>query len=107
VCISRDSDDIILYDASSSGYHSEHIIMHELGHLLLSHDQDPAAHPIATDAIEELLDGFEPSAIRKVLGRVGYDSRQEADAELFASLVMSESRSLRPTSRLRATFLRG
>jgi hypothetical protein len=108
LCVSRDEDDIVFYEGNSSGYHTDHIVLHEVGHLLLNHADDTEAGLSGPDTrvIEELLPALDPKTVRKVLGRTGYGSRQEHAVELFASLVMAESRDLRPTSRIRSTFLR-
>ena len=104
IWIGRKTDDIIVYDGTTSGYHGEQIILHELGHLLLEHHNAPQN----TDAvsIRELLPDIDPGTVSHVLGRSAYDSDQESQAELFASLIMSQSRRTRPGSKFSSTFLR-
>jgi hypothetical protein len=102
--IGRKTDDIIVYDDTTSGYHGEQIILHELGHLLLDHHDGPKN----ADAVSmrELLPDIDPATVSHVLGRSAYDSEQESQAELFASLMMSQSRKTHRASRLLDTFLR-
>lgn len=82
---------VIAYEADSSTYHLEHIVLHEVGHLLLDHTGCAAADA-TRHAIGSLFPGFDPDSVLRVLERSAYDDRDEAQAELFASLVMSESR---------------
>lgn len=86
--LERADDIVIAYDAHSSGYHADHIVLHEIGHLLLDH-ADSSATPTA---IEILFPGIDPDSVLRVLRRSDYDDVAEQQAELFASLVMSESR---------------
>ncbi|WP_194815179.1 hypothetical protein [Nocardia sp. XZ_19_385] len=105
----RDSD-VIVYGADTTQWHAEHIIAHELGHMLLGHGPESAEpeapHSIA--AISELLPSISAESITHVLGRTDYGTARERDAESFADLVMLEA--LRPPRReslLHRTFFRG
>lgn len=53
-----------------------------LGH---SSDIDPDE-----DGLRSLLPDVDPSVVRRVLGRTGYESEQESEAELLADLVMTK-----------------
>lgn len=104
--------DYICYEARTSPLHAEHIILHEVGHLLRAH-QGPE-----TDADDELLPDLDPAMVRRVLGRpmlgrTHYDSAEEHEAELIASLILQRAGRPRTTPpsatnpalhRLRATF---
>ncbi|WP_082977211.1 hypothetical protein [Mycobacterium sp. 852002-50816_SCH5313054-b] len=105
IWIGRRTDDIIVYDDTTSSYHVEHIVLHELGHLLLQHRSSPGSDAAAL-SIQELLPDVDPATVLHVLGRTAYDNEQESQAELFASFVMSESRKSRPASKFLSTFLR-
>ena len=107
--VERTDDIVIIYDSTSSGYHGDHIVLHEIAHLLLNHSDPAVAESAGTgfvNAVETLLPGCDPTGVLRVLGRTDYDETEESQAELFASLVMSESRFGRPQSSLRATFFR-
>lgn len=105
IWIGRTTDDIIVYDDTTSGYHVEHIVLHELGHLLLEH-RSGADRDVDSLSIHELLPDIDPASVLHVLGRTAYDNDQESQAELFASFVMSESRTSRQTSKFFNTFFR-
>ncbi|WP_378739512.1 hypothetical protein [Nocardia brasiliensis] len=96
---------VIAYDADSSGYHAEHIVLHEIGHLLLDHagvDADRARRA----TIEMLFPSMDPDSVLRVLQRSDYDDAAEHQAELFASLVLSESRTAPVGSPVRRTIFR-
>lgn len=96
--IERAEDVIIAYDATSSAHHADHIILHEVGHLLLGHLTDPD-HPSSNrpatlgttlpQTLASLFPGIDPATVRQVLHRGAYDTTAERQAELFASLIMS------------------
>ncbi|SUD49565.1 Uncharacterised protein [Nocardia otitidiscaviarum] len=87
--------DVIAYDSATSDYHIDQIIAHETGHMLLDHDADGAG----LLGVQQLLPDVDPALIRRVLGRSQFADHQEAEAELFADLLLvgvSRWRSSRP-----------
>ncbi|AXB42862.1 hypothetical protein [Amycolatopsis albispora] len=76
--IATDHTDLIFHESETTPPHREHIILHELAHVLCDH------HPAAGQA---LLPGLDPAMVRRVLGRAGYSSAEEREAELLASLI--------------------
>ena len=110
--IAKKDSDVIVYGADATEWHAEHIVAHELGHMLLGHgpapDRDadlPNAETLA--AVTELLPSIAPESIRHVLGRTDYGSMRERDAETFADMVMLQAmRSQRRDSLLHRTFFR-
>ncbi|NLU83299.1 hypothetical protein HCA44_10960 [Rhodococcus sp. HNM0569] len=100
--LAREHDDVVLYADHTSARHATHIVCHELAHMLLRHDEDPATRadagdtrgPGSTDVLAEVRAAV-PTAgtVRAVFGRSSYSDRQEYDAELLATLVMSTMRS--------------
>ncbi|KAF0849190.1 hypothetical protein [Nocardia caishijiensis] len=82
---------VIAYEANSTAYHIEHIVLHEIGHLLLDH-AGCCADRSKRATLETFFPGFDPDSVLRVLERTDYDDNDEAQAELFASLVMAESR---------------
>ena len=101
--IGRANDDIIVFDDTTSTYHAEQIVLHELGHVLLDHG---GAGDTLARQIQRLLPDIDPGAVQRVLGRSGFDNDEESQAELFASLVMSKSRRTLVESALSSTFFR-
>ncbi|MEV0295121.1 ImmA/IrrE family metallo-endopeptidase [Nocardia sp. NPDC050710] len=111
--IAKHDSDVIVYGADTTEWHAEHIIAHELGHMLLGHGPDPApaddcAPTTETlSAVAELLPSIAPESIRHVLGRTDYGNTRERDAETFADLVMLQAmRPPRRDSLLHRTFFR-
>ncbi|MEU6865291.1 hypothetical protein ABZ924_18770 [Streptomyces sp. NPDC046876] len=65
--------DYVFYEAQTTPLHREHIVLHELGHILFGH------HSLEG----EDNDGQVPV----VLGRTNYTTRQEQEAEMLASMI--------------------
>lgn len=74
--------DVILYQRETTALHQDHIIVHELGHILADH---PSTGPVEWAA---LVTGLKPSAVRRVLYRCTYDDAREREAELIAMIIM-------------------
>ncbi|MEZ0351034.1 hypothetical protein [Mycobacterium sp. pR1184] len=89
--LKRDTDDIIVHDVGTSEYHMDQIVCHEIGHMVLGHDQAHVGGPLGSDPSHmcaTLLPDLDPAAVRAVLGRTDYASAQERDAETFASILI-------------------
>ena len=105
--IGREHDDIILHTADTTAWHAEHIICHEVGHMLLAHDRD-TDEELDEAALLKLMPSLSPQAIRSVLRREDYASPRERAAETFADLVMVHaSLPHRGGSRFHSTFFPG
>jgi hypothetical protein len=88
--LKRDTDDVIVHDIGTSEYHMDQIVCHEIGHMVLGHDQPRDGPPGSGHAhlCTTLLPDLDPATVRAVLGRTDYASAQERDAETFASILM-------------------
>jgi hypothetical protein len=75
--------DAIFYEADTSPLHREHIVGHELGHLLCEH----GAPTIGSHAFGLLLPDLDPLMVRRVLGRTSFTPVEERQAEVVASLI--------------------
>ncbi|MCB5181913.1 hypothetical protein [Streptomyces antimicrobicus] len=65
--------DYVFYEAQTTPVHREHIVLHELGHILFGHDS---------------VEGQETGgAAPVILGRTNYTTRQEQEAEMLASMI--------------------
>ncbi|HZM76424.1 MAG TPA: hypothetical protein VFC19_11885 [Candidatus Limnocylindrales bacterium] len=84
VWIATDTTDLILYERETTLPHREHIVLHELSHLLCRHF--PVSMPLAAQA-QPLLPDLDPEMVRLVLGRAGYSTVEEREAETLASLI--------------------
>lgn len=88
------SVDYVFYEAQTTPLHREHIVLHELGHILFGH------HSLEG----EDADGNLPT----VLGRTNYTTRQEQEAEMLASMIRIRTSNAgpRPADRSRGTLAR-
>ena len=83
VWVSTRDFDVIFYEADTSPLHQEHIIGHELGHLLCEH----GASTIDADVSRRLLPDLDPRLVQRVLNRTSYSAVEERQAEVVASLI--------------------
>ncbi|MCX5535157.1 hypothetical protein OG785_31970 [Streptomyces sp. NBC_00006] len=74
--------DVIVFQQETTSYHQDHIVLHELGHILADHPGPPG-----TVVWESLLPGLKADAIRRALHRCSYDTKEEREAELVATIV--------------------
>ncbi|MFI5783165.1 hypothetical protein [Nocardia sp. NPDC051570] len=89
--IATDVADHIFYEQKTSSFHQDHIILHEIGHILCGHN--------VTHLLEEeyplLADGTaDDSLTRQALARTSYTTRQEQEAEIVASLILERATTL-------------
>ncbi|MGV4982239.1 hypothetical protein ACVB8X_34235 [Streptomyces sp. NRAIS4] len=84
--IATDTSDIIFVEEKTTKFHREHIVLHEIGHILCDHrisDQETLG------ALSTLLPSISPVMISRLLARTNYTTEQEQEAELVASLIHS------------------
>ncbi|MGW5847392.1 hypothetical protein ACWFQ8_05380 [Streptomyces sp. NPDC055254] len=77
------SVDYVFYEAQTTPLHREHIVLHELGHILFGH---------------HALEGEETDGAPVVLGRTNYTTRQEQEAEMLASMIRIRTANSAPQS---------
>lgn len=82
------SADIIFYEEHTSRLHQEHIILHELSHLLCGHTPLPVTEPSGLDA---LFPDLSAETIQSVLRRAAYSEADECEAEVLASLILEST----------------
>ena len=78
--IATDRADHVFYDPGTSPLHAEHIVLHELAHMICGHSG-------ADGSLARLFPDLDPATVRRVLGRVSYTTEQEREAEMLASLI--------------------
>jgi hypothetical protein len=103
--------DFVCYASNTNWRHQLHIVLHEVGHLLLGHSNhhlpSEGADVTVDGAVDTAVDaagvvdgqgdqgsfgrdvwvpGFSASLIRRLLARSRYDDGDERDAEVFATL---------------------
>ena len=71
-----DDEDLIVHGAGSSNYHMDQIVCHEVGHMVLGHRSTCGNTGTArcAELCSTVLSGFDPAAVREVLGRTDYAS---------------------------------
>jgi hypothetical protein len=89
--------DCIVYETATSPLHQEHIIVHELSHLLLGHN---GSSRLSDQQVGRLFPRLDPEMVRRVLGRTGYSAWQEREAELLASMIVQRAERNRRRSSL-------
>jgi Zn-dependent peptidase ImmA (M78 family) len=83
--VATEHADFILYEANTSKAHQEHIIVHELAHIICCH----RGSVTIDDASAELLfPDLDPGLVRDMLRRSGYSDNQEREAEILASMIL-------------------
>ena len=90
--ISTPSAEFILYQKETSGPHQNHIILHELGHILADHTSDEHDDVLAVglgpSAVRDRYPDLDPNAVRRALRRTSYDTADEQEAELVATIIL-------------------
>lgn len=79
--------DFIVYEARTSKPHQDHIIAHELAHMVCGH-RSGAGTPVGDDTAQLLFPDLAPELVQKILGRGNYSSVEEREAEVTASLIL-------------------
>jgi hypothetical protein len=83
--IATGAADYLVYEQATSLVHQEHIVLHELGHLLCDHNAAGNLEP-------ELFRQLGPAAVRSALGRTNYSTLEEREAEFVASFLVGYCR---------------
>ncbi|WP_280669268.1 MULTISPECIES: ParH-like protein [unclassified Kitasatospora] len=83
--VATGSADYIVYASDTSPLHRQHILLHEVAHLLCGHADE------ADTASGELMPHLSADLVRRVLGRTVYSEPQEQEAELLASMIMNRA----------------
>ncbi len=86
--------DVIMYEQHTSRIHQQHIILHEIGHLLSQHDAAPTS---CEDTARLLLPYLSPGVAERMLCRTRYTAPEEQEAELIASELLKRAGRWRPS----------
>jgi hypothetical protein len=84
--------DVIVY-ARTAQLHEEHIILHEVGHMLCDHRGTARG---GDDVLRLLMPDLDPMTVRAILGRTSYSDAEEQEAELIATLILERVADRRP-----------
>jgi Zn-dependent peptidase ImmA (M78 family) len=71
-----DSADVVFYQQETTRPHQDHIILHEIGHIIAEHRSDAA------------IGGSSGGVLPDGLRRTCYDSGNEREAELIATIIL-------------------
>lgn len=83
--IATQTADFILYETNTSRTHQEHIVAHELAHIICCHR---GASALDDASARILFPDVDPQLVRDMLRRVAYTDRQEQEAEVMASVIL-------------------
>ncbi|MQS09044.1 hypothetical protein [Streptomyces alkaliphilus] len=100
--VELDSADYIFHEASTSPLHRDHIVLHEISHMLLGHNVTDGRGP-GVD-LKNLFTTIDPRTVRAVLGRANFSNAREREAELLATRI-AKMADLRPVVGTRAPEL--
>ena len=84
IWVAARDEDLIFYDANTTSAHQEHIILHELGHIICCHR---GAGWLDEASARLLFPNLDPDLVRDMLLRASYDDVQEQEAEIIAYLL--------------------
>lgn len=82
--LATDKADHVFYAAGTGWLHQQHIILHEIGHILCEH---VAPEPEPEDVTALLLPDLDPATVARVLRRSSYSAPQEQVAEMIATML--------------------
>jgi hypothetical protein len=88
IWIATADDDWIFVEQDTSPLHRQHIVLHEVAHILCGH---AAADLPGSDLAGRLFPDLSPAMVRSVLSRASYYSESEREAELLASLILARA----------------
>ncbi|MFJ6937942.1 hypothetical protein [Streptomyces sp. NPDC101132] len=84
VWIAGKSADYIFYQRETSRAHQDHIILHEVGHILAGHQSDE----MDDEFLQSLAPELSVDVIKRALRRTSYDDDREREAELVATIIL-------------------
>lgn len=83
----RADHDVIAYAANTSGFHQDHIILHEIGHMISQH----RGHCVLSeDEAQRIAPDLAPAAFAHLLDRSNAEA-EEHEAEMIASLIHQQA----------------
>ncbi|MGW6982587.1 hypothetical protein ACWGE1_24660 [Streptomyces sp. NPDC054932] len=105
-----DGIDYIFVHENTSRAHQDHILAHELAHILRSHSGNLIL-PQEVTLADQLVPTLDPSVVKMMLGRTNYKHEDEKEAELIGThlqrLVHRPGRYTKGHDRVAETLLHG
>lgn len=93
VWVSGAAVDYIFFEEQTSPLHQEHIVAHELGHLLCDHR---TMSVMSGDTSRTVLPTLDPNMVERILHRTHYNEVEEQQAEIIASLILRNANRTHP-----------
>jgi len=93
VLLSLPEADWVFHEQRTSSLHRDHIVLHEIGHLLCEHT---TGEPVSADTVRQLLPSLSAELVGRVLGRTTYSGVEEQEAEMMATLLARRTAKRRP-----------
>jgi hypothetical protein len=88
--LGTDAADWIFYEQRTAPLHQEHIILHEIGHMLFGHRDSGLG--CVDGGLGSVLTDLQPHLIKRLMARASYSTVEEQEAEMFASLAYSSGK---------------
>ncbi|MFJ8827887.1 toxin [Streptomyces sp. NPDC102467] len=86
VCVATRHVDVIVHEAETSKPHQEHIVLHEVAHMICTH---VSVDSLRSEQVAGLLfPDLDPAYVRTALMRSAYDCDQEQEAEVMATVLL-------------------
>ncbi|MGP4001363.1 regulator component [Streptomyces sp. 8N706] len=74
--------DLLFYEDGTSPLHKNHILAHEISHVICDH---PGSLELNEDAFDAI--GFDPTLVQRMSGRTSYTTEDEREAEMMATVI--------------------
>ncbi|MFI9648070.1 ParH-like protein [Streptomyces sp. NPDC052040] len=85
IWLATDTVDIIVVEADTTPFHQDHIIAHELAHMLCAHSDPLKPEP---ESMALLFPHLDVQRVIEILGRTAYSTEDEQAAEMVGSLIL-------------------
>ena len=89
--VELDGSDHVFFPEDTSALHQQHIVVHELAHLLCGHQATEPAAGLPDGVLDELFPTLDRGLVRSVLGRSRYADPAEHEAEVIATLILQHA----------------
>ncbi|MFF4954953.1 toxin [Streptomyces chattanoogensis] len=86
IWVALETADIVIFEAHTSKLHQDHIIAHELAHMLCNHKG--TAERLGASGLFSMFPHLDPQRVRDALGRTSYSTEEEQEAEIMATLLL-------------------
>lgn len=88
VWLETETEDFVFYESNTSRLHQDHIVLHEIGHMIRQHT---TTDPLPDSLFADLFPDLDRRTVTRLLGRSSYNSWQEREAEMVAGILREAS----------------